>query len=331
MDDFPPKPGKTTNAGLTLTALAGPGDAGLRLDAALARLFPAFSRSSLAKAVKAGLVLVDGAPARPSSAVRPGQTIAFTPPEPAFAAPAPSPDIQLRILHEDSSLIAVDKQPGLAVHPGAGRPEPTLAGALLARYPEISAAGDPERPGIVHRLDKDTSGVIIAARTRTAFDCLKEAFAGREARKIYLAFVRGLPPVTGVIDSPVSRHPTQRHRMTAGLPTGRPSKTSWRALRRFFAAEVSLVSVRLFTGRTHQARVHLASAGFPVLGDPLYGPRRRVMLKEFPSLAPLLRRQFLHARRLSVPHPAGGRMTFSAPWPEDFIVLFRELERLENA
>ncbi|MDR2612557.1 MAG: RluA family pseudouridine synthase [Deltaproteobacteria bacterium] len=322
----PPSP-----AGKTLTLLADRSHAGKRLDAALSGLFPGYSRSALARAVKSGLVLVDGLPARPSTRVRAGQRIDFTPPGTPGAAPLPAPGIPLRILHEDASIIVVDKQPGLAVHPGAGTPGPTLAGAVLALHPELSSVGDPARPGIVHRLDKDTSGIIVMARTREALESLREAFAGRLARKRYLAFAKGLPPLTGRIDSPVSRHPARRHRMAAGLPGGRQALTTWRVLRSFPATGVSLLSMQLHTGRTHQARVHLASAGFPVLGDPLYGPGQKAFLKAFPSLAALVGRQLLHARRLSIPHPAGGRASYAAPWPEDFVAVCRELARLETA
>jgi 23S rRNA pseudouridine1911/1915/1917 synthase len=296
----------------------------------MAILFPGFSRTCLAKAVKRGLVLVDGSSAKPSAAVRPGQMISFTPPEEIGTATLSAPETPLAILYEDAFLLAVDKQAGLPVHPGAGTAGPTLSGALLSRYPELSGIGEPDRPGIVHRLDKDTSGVLVVARTSESFESLKAAFAGREARKRYLAFVKGCPAKTGTADSPISRHPVQRHRMCAGQQGGKSALTSWRVLKRFPQTNVALVSVRLFTGRTHQARVHLASAGFPVVGDPLYGPCQKQFLIHFPSLEPLLTRHFLHARRLSVPHPSGKRIVFSSPWPKAFLDFFRELDMLEN-
>jgi 23S rRNA pseudouridine1911/1915/1917 synthase len=313
-----------------LSAIAGPEHAGKRLDSVMAIVFPDYSRSSLAKAVKNGQVTVDGSPAKPSTQVIPGQMIAIAQPESADKKPALAPEIPLKILYEDPFLVAVDKQPGLTVHPGAGDNGPSLIGALLSRYPDISSIGDPDRPGVVHRLDKDTSGLVLVARTPEALESLMAAFAQREARKRYLAFVNGVPPLTGIIDSPISRHPSQRHRMVAGDPEGKQSLTSWRVLKRFRASGISLISVRLFTGRTHQARVHLSYAGYPVLGDPLYGHRLKALHRRIPSLAPLLTRQLLHARRLSVPHPSEGRVTFSAPWPDDFLMVFKMLEQLEN-
>jgi 23S rRNA pseudouridine1911/1915/1917 synthase len=329
LDDHPPRAGITPFSD-SLIVHAGPDCIGKRLDSVLPLLFPGHSRSSLAKAVKNGLVLVDGYPVKPSAFVRLGQQISFRTPETTGVDLFAASNIPLRILHEDSFLIAVDKQSGLSVHPGVGTPELTMTDALLVRYPELSNIGEIVRPGIVHRLDKDTSGVIVVARTHMSFKSLKAAFAEREARKRYLAFVMGLPGITGTIDSPISRHPVQRHRMCAGHSNGKSALSAWRVLRKFQNTGVSLVSMGLFTGRTHQARVHLASAGFPVLGDPLYGPSQRQFLNEFPSLKAILKRQLLHARKLSVPHPAGGRIIFSAPWPADFLQFFSELEKLEN-
>jgi 23S rRNA pseudouridine1911/1915/1917 synthase len=241
-----------------------------------------------------------------------------------------TPATPLKILYEDAFLLAVDKQPGLSVHPGSGTQGPTLAGALLASYPDLSGVGEQDRPGIVHRLDKDTSGALVIARTTEALESLKAAFAVRDVRKRYIAFVKGLPPKTGTIDAPIARHPVLRHRMSADLIDGKHAVTTWRVLRRFALSGVTLVSARLFTGRTHQARVHLASAGYPILGDSLYGSSNKSFFQSLPSLAPLVRRQLLHARRLSVPHPAGGRITFSAPWPEDFLAVYRELDQFET-
>ena len=208
---------------------------------------------------------------------------------------------------------------------------PTLAGALLSYDPALASVGPPSRPGLVHRLDKDTSGVMAAARTPEALISLSEAFALRLVDKAYLALVWGDPPDSGRIDSPIGRHPSKRTKMMAGSPCGKPASTIFRVLRRFPAAGAALVHLRLLTGRTHQARVHLASIGAPVMADPLYGPPKRQLSKKLPSIAPLMARQMLHARRLGLPHPKdGARMIFRAPWPEDFKRLLAALEGIER-
>jgi 23S rRNA pseudouridine1911/1915/1917 synthase len=329
VNETPPKPVANSSQG-TLDVLAGPDCNGKRLDAVLAGIFPGNSRSKLSQEIKDGLVLVDGIQARPSVRVRTGQSISYKPHDLNNVNKVNSSEIPLNIIYEDAFLIAVDKQPGLSVHPGARPEEPTLVDAILVRNPEISIIGQQDRPGIVHRLDKNTSGVIVIAKTMESLECLKAAFALRHARKRYLAFVKGLPPRTGLIQSPIARHPVLRHKMSASQLHGKHSVTTWRVLKRFPKTGIALLSIRLFTGRTHQARVHLASIGYPVLGDVLYGNSQTIMLKEFPLLEPLLSRHLLHARRLSVQHPDGRRISFSAPWPEDFLKLYLLLDMFEN-
>jgi 23S rRNA pseudouridine1911/1915/1917 synthase len=305
--------------------------AGRRLDLLLAELRPDRSRASLARAVAAGCATLDGRPAKPSTPVKAGQILAFSLPGPPNPNLEPAPEIVLKVLHQDEQILVVDKPARLTVHPGAGLTGPTLAAALLALEPGLADVGPPSRPGLVHRLDKDTSGALIVARTPQALEFLSRAFAERQVDKTYLAFVGGQPPDEGLIELAVGRHPTKRSRMAAGLPGGRPAKTFFKVLRRFFRTNVALASLDLHTGRTHQARVHMAAVGTPVLADPVYGTSTRALVRAHPSLAGLLGRQFLHARRLAAPHPAGGRMSFQAPWPEDFIKLLKELLRLEKS
>jgi 23S rRNA pseudouridine1911/1915/1917 synthase len=304
--------------------------AGRRLDVLLAELVPGSSRALLARAIRNGLATLDGKGAKPSAAVRAGQILVY---EPARVEKGPSPvpgKIPVGVIFRDGDLLVIDKPAGLAVHPGAGFSGPTLVDALLFSFPELAGVGPPDRPGIVHRLDRVTSGVMCVAGTERALAFLTRAFADRRVHKRYLAFVRGDIPDRGRIDSPIGRHPTLRHRMRAGNPDGREASTLFRTVRRFPASGVSLVLVTLLTGRTHQARVHLASVGAPVLGDPVYGKAPGTLVKRCPSLAPFLGRQMLHARTIAFPHPSGGRVAFSAPWPDDFRDLLKELLRLER-
>jgi 23S rRNA pseudouridine1911/1915/1917 synthase len=303
---------------------------GCRLDAVLTELCPDFSRSKIAKSIKTGLVSLDALTPKPSTIVKTGQKLIFRFPECEDNSLSAPEDLPIEIIYQDSDVIVINKPAGLTVHPGAGHTGPTLAGALLAMDPDLSQVGPPQRPGIVHRLDKDTSGVMIIARSTPVLDFLSDAFKQRQVEKLYLAFVRGDIPKTGRIDSPIGRHPTLRHKMRAGFPTDRPAVSLFRVIRRFPKTGISLVSITLLTGRTHQARVHLASIGAPVLADPVYGRALGPLTKNNPSLSPKLTRQFLHARRLSLSLPNGTKMAFRAPWPLDFRYLLLELLRLEK-
>jgi 23S rRNA pseudouridine1911/1915/1917 synthase len=300
----------------------------MRLDRVLPGLIPGYTRSALVRFVKAGRVGLDGRPAKPSAIVRAGQTICFTAPPPEGGPLRPDYQVSFGVIYEDPTVLVVDKPAGLAVHPGPGLAVPTLAEGLLAILPGLSLVGEPGRPGIVHRLDKDTTGALLVAKSDEARASLMSAFAARTVRKRYLAFVMGSPPKAGAIDSPIGRHPSQRTRRAIGTPGAKEARTSFRTLRRFPATGLALLSVALHTGRTHQARVHLASQGLPILGDKVYGRRRaqRELLEAFPDLAPFAGRQLLHARRISFPRPGGaGRISVAAPWPEDFLGLFRWL------
>jgi 23S rRNA pseudouridine1911/1915/1917 synthase len=306
-------------------------DSGRRLDALLAGICPGFSRSLLAKSIKAGLASLDGQSAKPSTLVRTGQRLIFRPIEQEDTELLPVPGLDLDVLYQDGDIFVINKHAGLTVHPGAGQAGTTLAGALLALDPGLSQVGPSGRPGLVHRLDKDTSGVMVIARNAKALEFLTMAFAGREVEKRYLAFVKGQIPDSGRIDTPIGRHPTLRHKMRASQAAGRTASTIFKVVKRFPLTGLSLVLITLLTGRTHQARVHLASIGAPVLADPVYGRAPGSLATNFPSLAPLLGRQFLHARRLAIPHPnLGSRLIFRAPWPSDFLALLRELLSLEK-
>jgi 23S rRNA pseudouridine1911/1915/1917 synthase len=241
-----------------------------------------------------------------------------TVPDATPAAPQPEP-IPLRVVHEDLSLLVVDKPAGLVVHPGAGTPSGTLVNALLARVADLSGIGGVLRPGIVHRLDRGTSGLIVVAKDDESHRALARQFAGRTVEKEYLALVLDSPSRTsGEISLPIGRDPVHRKKMSTRAPRGREARTSWKLEERFDGA--ALLRVRIHTGRTHQVRVHLASIGHPVAGDPLYGGTRTPSSRRAAAREALasLRRPALHAARLAFAHPASGeRLTFEAPLPAD--------------
>jgi 23S rRNA pseudouridine1911/1915/1917 synthase len=287
---------------------AGPEDAGERLDRHVAARLDA-PRNQVQRWIRDGHVRVGGREEKPSYSVVDGDRIDCDPPEPKDDRVAPE-EGDLRILYEDADLVALDKPAGLTVHPGAGRPTGTLAHHLLARYPEMAGVGGVGRPGIVHRLDQGTSGVLVVARTAAAYHRLARAFAGREVDKRYLAIVYGEPkPPAGLIDAPIGRHAVRRKEM-AVRADGRPSRTGYRTLAA--QAGISLVELHLETGRTHQIRVHLSALHHPCVGDPLYGSD--------PNLAAKLglERQWLHAVHLGFDHPrTGERVDFESPYPDD--------------
>lgn len=288
---------------------------GIRLDRWLAQHAGGLSRSRIQALIAQGLVEVNGRPAEPSYRVRPGDRIlvSIPPPQPLALVPRPLP---LRILYEDQDMLVVDKPPGMPVHPGPGHREDTLVNALLARVRDLSGIGGVLRPGIVHRLDKDTSGLLLVAKNDVFHQALAQQIKERRLQKGYLALVWGVPyPSEGEIDAPIARSPRDRKRM-AVVPGGRPAITRYRVLRSF--PDCALVEVSPETGRTHQVRVHLQAIGHPLVGDPLYSRRK----------TPLLRRQFLHAHTLRFAHPrTGEEMVFQSPLPPD---LWRVVEALEH-
>ena len=279
----------------------------MRLDLFLVKSLPEFSRSRIQQLIRAGFVRVGGATTRSHQPVRTGDLIEVTEPPPEKDQTEPEA-IPLAILYEDHDLIVINKAAGITVHPGPGHREHTLVNALLHHCPELSGIGGKERPGIVHRLDKDTSGCLVAAKNDLAHRELSKQFAARAVEKIYLALVaRKLRKATGVIENTIGRHPVHRQRMSVSSLRGRAAKTEYRLLRSSELA--SLVECRLHTGRTHQIRVHLHHLGHPILGDKVYAPR---LARDFP-------RQMLHAWKLGFRHPRTDEWKFwEAPLPDDF-------------
>ena len=295
---------------------------GQRLDQALAALFPDFSRTRLKNWIEAGRVLVDGRALRPKDIVGGGEVVRVDPLEEAAVPVAPEP-IALQVVYEDAAIFVINKPAGLVVHPGAGNPRATLQNALLHRDPSLARL---PRAGIVHRLDKDTSGLLVVARTPAAHAILTKALAGHEVERVYEAIAIGVMTAGATIDAPIDRHPVDRLRM-AVRGDGRSAVTHYRVIERFRAH--THVRVQLETGRTHQIRVHLAHAGFPLVGDALYG--KRLVIPKTPTArveAALraFRRQALHAARLAFEHPDGsGRVEFAAPLPGDLVELLAAL------
>ncbi len=289
-------------------------DGEARLDHYLAGLELGLTRSRLRQLIVEGRVVVNGVAVKPAHRVRSGDRVLVSvpPPRPSVAVPQ---DIPLAVVYQDTDLVVIDKPAGLAVHPGPGHPDQTLVNGLLALCPDIQGIGGEIRPGIVHRLDKDTSGLMIAAKNEAAHHDLSRQIKDRAVRKGYLALVEGLPSTdVGVIDVPVGRDPRRRTRMavTAG---GRESRTGYRLLEQ--AGRYSLLELQLHTGRTHQARVHLAWLGHPLLGDAVYGRR-----------SPLLPRHFLHAHRLAFAHPATGEpLEFNSALPDDLVAALEAARR----
>jgi len=281
---------------------------GERLDAALARMF-GLSRSKAAELIGDGLVLLGGRPAAKSDRVLAGDELEVTLPAPQAPEP-PHPVEGLAVLYEDDDIIVVDKPRGVAAHPTPGWTGPTVTGGLLAAGHTVATSGAAERQGIVHRLDANTTGVMVVAKSERAYSALKRAFRERSVDKRYHALVQGHPdPLRGTVDAPVGRHPSGDGRF-AVVSDGRPSVTHYDTLEAFRAA--SLVSVHLETGRTHQIRVHMAAIRHPCVGDLLYGAD--------PVLAARLglTRQWLHAVSLAFAHPADGRwVSFTSPYPPD--------------
>ncbi len=284
-----------------------PNEARLRLDQFLAKRLPEFSRSRLQQLIRDRFVRLNNSTTRPRHIVRGGDKIELTEPPPEKIETLPEA-IPLEILFEDDDLIIINKPAGLVVHPGAGHREHTLVNALLNHCAALSGIGGKERPGIVHRLDKDTSGCLVVAKNDVTHRDLSKQFAARTVEKIYLALVAGkLPKTAGVIEEKIGRHPVHRKRMSATTLGGRAAKTEYRVVQA--SDRASLVECRLYSGRTHQIRVHLHHLGHAVLGDKVYAPR---LAKDFP-------RQMLHAWKLGFRHPRTEEWkSFEAPLPDDF-------------
>ncbi len=304
------------------------GAAGLRLDQALARELPQYSRARLQGWIETGAVRVDGRQPRGKDKVLGGEQVEIAARLPADARVAPEAQ-PLTVVHEDRALFVIDKPAGMVVHPGAGNPRHTLQNALLALDPQLARV---PRAGLVHRLDKDTSGLLVVARTPEAHTRLVAALAERAIERSYLAICNGAMTGGGTVDAPIGRHRTQRTRM-AVRNDGREAVTHYRIVKRYRAH--TFVRVQLETGRTHQIRVHLAHVGYPITGDPVYGGRRRLPAGCTPALAAALGafgRQALHAARLALAHPITGRqLEWEAPLPDDMARLVAALDEDQRA
>jgi 23S rRNA pseudouridine1911/1915/1917 synthase len=302
------------------TLVVDPEDAGTRLDVWLTRTAPELSRARGQALIAEGQVTVDGEPSRSSTRLRGGESIALTIPAPVAAAPLPE-DIPLRVVHEDEHLLVIDKPAGLVVHPGAGQAQGTLVNALLHLVKDLSGVGGVLRPGIVHRLDRGTSGLLVVAKDDPTHRALVRQFAGRTVEKEYLAIVHGRPAAkTGTIALPIGRDPVHRQKMSVRAPRGRTSRSDYAVVEGLDGA--ALVRVRIHTGRTHQIRVHLAALGHPVAGDATYGGTRSPSARRPEAKAALqgLERPALHAARLVFTHPAtGARLAFESALPEDMV------------
>lgn len=292
-----------------------------RADKVLAAAFSEHSRVAIQRAFDAGLVRRAGEVIGRDATVNEGDVVEFSMPE-TKPAELKAVDIPLDVLFEDKHMVAVNKAAGMVVHPGAATEEDTLVHALLAHCEgSLSGIGGVERPGIVHRLDKETTGVIVVAKNDKAHRALADQFSSRTLTKEYVALVQGVPQLlSGTIDRAISRHPVHRHRMTVG-EGGKPARTGWER-GETFGDLAAVMRCRIFTGRTHQIRVHLKSLGHPILGDPLYGWKPDARLAKQPE------RVMLHAEHLVLTHPVSGKvLDLRAPLPKDFLAVMKELRK----
>ncbi len=309
-----------------MSFVIGDAEAGLRADIALASL-AGVSRSQARRWIDADCVWLNAGPCRPSQTVQLGDALEAEPPEP-LPSPLRPEALPLDILYEDADLIVVDKPAGLVVHPAPGHPGGTLVNALLHHCGDLSGVGGVNRPGIVHRLDRGTSGVLVAAKHDAAHRGLAAQFHEHSVERVYWALVRGVPREEGGrIERAIGRHPRDRKRMSVRSASARAAVSVWRVLRRFPASGYSWLELRPETGRTHQLRVHLASVGLPIEGDPVYGRAGR----RGHAGGPRLERPALHAGVLGFSHPlSGARLRFESPLPRDLAEALAALERAER-
>jgi len=301
------------------------GEQGLRMDVFLSQKDSTLSRSQAKRLIEDGDAIVDGKPVRASHRLRSGEKVSLRKPPPVPSEIVPEA-IPLNIYYEDGAILVVDKPAGMVVHPAAGNFRGTLVNALQFHCRSLSGIGGVMRPGIVHRLDKGTSGLMVIAKSDEAHRHLSEQFKRRLVSKHYTALVHGnVRQDEGLVDAPVGRHPVERKKMSTASRRGKAALTRWRVLERFGA--VTLLEAKIETGRTHQIRVHLSALGHPVVGDSVYGGSKRIV--ESPALRAVLKklsRQALHAGRLSFAHPVTGKeMTFESPLPEDMAEVTRFL------
>lgn len=296
-----------------------------RLDCFLVERFPDLSRSQLKKLISSGQVLIDRAPAKASLKLKGGELIEIDFPEPEPIS-AIAEDIPLKILYEDQHLIVVDKAPGMVVHPAAGHAQGTLVNALLHHCDDLAGVGGELRPGIVHRIDKDTSGVLVVTKNDLAHQQLAEQFKAHTVKRRYLALICGQPQgIGGTIDLLIGRHQVHRKKMSSHTRQGKRAVTHWKVLQRYPVDGLTLVECQLETGRTHQIRVHLSEMNLPLLGDPLYGGQSRIRNMADQQLRKLIEQlpgQALHAQVLGFVHPASGEyMEFTSELPAPFAAI----------
>jgi 23S rRNA pseudouridine1911/1915/1917 synthase len=299
---------------------------GIRIDVFLAEHLPDCSRSFAGQLITSECIRVNGQAQKPSYRLKPGDVVSVRIPAPKPPRYLPEP-ISLQVLYEDPDIVVINKPPGLVVHPAPGHYSGTLVNGLLYHCPDLGGIGAELRPGIVHRLDKDTSGTLVVAKNAVALDHLAGQFKNRTVGKDYLALVHGaMAAESGTIRLPIGRHPVDRKRMSTRSRRGREAETGWRVVRRL--AGTTLLELSLKTGRTHQIRVHCAAIGRPIVGDPVYGRRKTAGDSAgMQALLGSIRRQMLHAWRLEINHPrSGARMRFESPLPEDMERLIAELE-----
>ncbi len=308
----------------TLTITVPEDGAGERIDRFLASVIPNHSRSQLQRLIKEGSVRLGGQAIKPNHAVRAGEEIVVSIPAPVEPAPQPEA-LPLRILHEDADIIVVDKPAGMVVHPAAGHATGTLVNALLHHVADLSGIGGERRPGIVHRLDKGTSGLMVIAKHDAAHEALARQFQERHVEKEYIALVWGVVQAGRRIDAPIGRDPANRKKMSARARRSREAVT--RIVRtQPVGPALTLTHIAIHTGRTHQIRVHLSAIGHPIVGDSLYGGVRRRVAGDLRAVL-RLERPFLHAARLAFRHPMDGRrMEFTSPLPEDLQRVLEELK-----
>lgn len=308
----------------------GEESAGQRLDAFLATAVPELTRAAAQRLIESGMVLLDGTVPKASLKLRSGDTLSveIPPPEPAQALPE---EIPLEILYEDADLVVINKPAGMVVHPGAGNSGGTLVNALLGHCRDLSGIGGELRPGIVHRIDKDTSGILVVAKSDAAHQGLARQFSEHTVKRIYLALVFGeMKSDTGRIEGIIGRHPVDRKRMSGTARHGKHAVTHWRVIGRY--PGVSLLRLRLETGRTHQIRVHLSESGHPLLGDPVYCSSGRLANLKDTGLRGVVKglgRQALHAKTLGFIHPVSGKyLEFDTELPTDMQAVLDYLERI---
>ena len=302
--------------------------AGQRADVFLSRVLSGQSRSSIKKHIERGNILIDRKPFKPSKIVSGGESliIAIPPPDPPGVE---AEEIDVEVVYEDGDLIVVDKPAGMVVHPGAGVTGGTLVNALLHMCRDLSGVGGETRPGIVHRLDKETSGIMVVAKNDRSHRSLSDQFKSRETKKEYAAVVSGeMKKNSGVFRSPIGRSPSNRVKMTTLSGTGRDAETGWEVVERLRGA--TLVKIEPRTGRTHQIRVHFSENGFPVLGDKVYGGRKS-RPRGCGAAGTLIKRHALHAKKLGFAHPGTGkRLEFSVGIPEDMVSVIDFLRKAET-